>query len=418
VSLRLKLALGTALVAVLAAGLHFAVSYLGFRGAIEDEIAGELERWGAAVTESVVIEEGRPRLRGEGLAWLSSGYTLGFRVVREGRIYLEAGVVPDRRDPAWAYRRFPLEEGFVLELYINVGEYRRALARQLQSGLFTLPLAAFLAAAFGFFLGHRLLSPLDRLARAVEKLSHLEFPEPLPEPRGGDELAALTRSFNRMAKALKEAFERERSFTRYASHELRNPLATLQAQLDALSLGVVSREEALAAGREALFRMRRILDGLLQLAREPRAELEPLPLGPLLEQAVHALSPASRKRVRLEPPPSDLWVLADEELFARAVENLLQNALKHTDGPVWVSAEAAGDRVRVRVRDEGPGVPEEDLPRLTQPFFRGGPRGGLGLGLALAAQAARAMGGGLRFRRGEPGLVAELELSRAEVGDA
>jgi len=417
-SLRWKLALGTAMVAVFAAGLHFLISYLGFRQAIEDEIQSELDRWGSAVAQVVVIDEqGRPRLKGGNWPWLGSGYTLGFRVKRDGRIYLEAGILPAEPTPDWATAERPLPEGFVLELYLNVGEYRRALNRQLQSGLVTLPLAAVLAAILGLFVAQRMLVPLDRLARGVEKLSHVEFPEPLPEPGGNDELAALTRSFNRMARALKEAFERERAFTRYASHELRNPLATLQAQLDALAAGVVEKEEALAEGRRALERMRSTLDGLLLLAREPKAELEPLPLAPLLEQALRALPESQRNRIVFTPPPEDLWVEADERLFARALENLLNNALKHTDGRVRLWAEDRGNRVRLVVQDEGPGVPEAMLPKLTQPFFRGGQRPGLGLGLALAAQAVRAMGGDLRFESKNPGLAASFTLPRAEVGD-
>ncbi len=416
-SLRWKLAIGTALVAVFAAGLHFLVGYLSFRQAIENEIQSELRRWGEAAAQSIVLEQGRPRLAGGDWPWLGSGYTLGFRVRKEGRIYLEAGIVPDKPNANWARTERALGEGYVLELYLYVGEYRRALSRQLQSGLLTLPLAAALAALLGFFLAHRLLLPLDRLARGVEKLSRVEFPNPLPEPRGNDELAALTRSFNRMAQALKEAFERERAFTRYASHELRNPLATLQAQLDALEAGVVPKEEALKEGRAALARMRSILDGLLHLAREPKVALEPLPLRPLLQAAVRTLPEAARKRVALELPPDEPWILADEGLFSRALENLLQNALRHGEGQVRVAAHTEGDRVRIEVQDEGPGVPPELLPKLTQPFFRGGRRAGLGLGLALAAQAVRAMGGELTFQNQNPGLLAAFSLPRAEVED-
>jgi len=418
-SLRWKLALGTAMVAVFAAGLHFFISYWGFRQAIEDEIQSELERWSQAVAQVVTLDDqGRPRLRGGDWPWVGSGYTLGFLVRRGERIYLEAGILPEEPSADWARTARALPGGYTLELYLNVGEYRRALARQLQSGLVTLPLAALLAAGLGLVVAQRMLAPLDRLARGVEKLSHVEFPEPLPEPAGHDELAALTKSFNRMARALKEAFERERSFTRYASHELRNPLAALQAQLDALAAGVVTQEEALAEGRRALGRMRSTLDGLLQLAREPKAELEPLPLAPLLEQAVRALPEGARRRVELLPPQEELWIEADERLFARALENLLTNALKHTDGRVRLYAEPENGRVRVVVQDEGPGVDPELLPRLTQPFVRGGRRSGLGLGLALAAQAAKAMGGTLAFKSQNPGLEASLSLPRAEVNDA
>ncbi len=416
-SLRWKLALGTALVAILSAGFHFLVGYLDFRQAIENEIQLELKRWSLAAAQSVRLEGGKPRLSGEDWPWIGSGYTLGFRVLKEGRIYLEAGTVPQGPDDDWARTQVAIGEGYVLELYLNVGEYRRALSRQLRSGLLTLPLAAALAALLGFFLAHRLLLPLDRLARGVEKLSRVEFPDPLPEPRGRDELATLTRSFNRMARTLKEAFERERAFTRYASHELRNPLATLQAQLDALDLGVVPKEEAIAEARKALGRMHTILEGLLHLARTPRAELEPLPLGPLVETSLRGVPEPERDRITIEFPKDGPWVMADPELFQRVLENLLLNALKHGAGRIRISATEEGEKVVVEVRDEGPGVPPELLPKLTQPFFRLGARSGLGLGLALSVQAIRAMGGELTLSNGNPGLVARFDLDRAEVSD-
>ncbi len=412
-SLRWKLALGTALAVLVAAGLHLFFAYVNFSRAIEGEIQSDLVRWQQAVVDSLDLSGPAPRLKGQNWPWLFTGTALGFRVVKGGRIYLEAGFIPERPGPDWEKAERPLDKGYQLVLYLYVGEYRQALRRQLQSGLISLPFSALLAALFGFYLAHRLLRPLDTLAQGVERLTRVQFPNPLPEPRGKDELAALTRSFNRMAVSLKEAFERERAFTRYASHELRNPLATLQAQLEALEAGLVPQEEALAEAKGALRRMRSILEGLLQLAREPRARPEPLPLYAVAERVVAGL-PSGQTRVRLELP-RDLWVLADEALLNRLLENLLQNALKHTDGAVYLRARPGEAGVLIEVQDEGPGVNPVLLKRLTEPFFRAGQRGGMGLGLALAAQAARALGGELRLENRHPGLVAAFTLPRMEV---
>ena len=418
-SLRLRIALGTAALAALAAGLHLVVGYLSFAQLIQEDIDRDLALWAQAVSSGLVIQDGLPVLQGEDWPWVSAGHTIGFRVSKDGRIYLEGGVLPPPDASDWAWTRRELKDGFELELAFYVGDYQKALLGQLRAGIVSLPLVVLLASFLGWWLAGRIAGPIVQLAEAADALSRMQFPDPVPPPPGNDELSRLAKSFNRMVYAVRDAFERERSFTRYASHELRTPLATLQAQMDALEAGITTPERALPESRRALERMRSILEGLLTLSREPQVTLEPLPAAAVVRQMVAGLPEARSRRVRLELPEEELWIMGDEELLRRALGNLLDNALKHSEGEVELRLYREGPEVVFEVRDFGDGVSEEQLARLADPFVRFNSRvEGTGLGLSLARQAAQAMRGHLEFEHGSPGLRALLRLPIAEGIDA
>ncbi len=418
-SLRVRIALGTALLATLAAAMHVAIGYYSFSRLIQEDVARDLAIWTPAIAGAIEIKDGFPRLDSENWGWISSGLALGFRVRKGGRVYLEGGTLPEGTSRDWAYTTTPLAEGYVLELAMYIGEYRKALSGQLRASLFSLPLVMVLAAFFGWIFAGHIARPITRLARAADALSRMQFPDPVPSPPGGGEIADLAQSFNRMVGSVRDAFERERAFTRYASHELRTPLATAQAQIEALEAGLLPQETAIPASKRALKRMHQILEGLLALSREPKARLEAVPAGALLRQLHAGLPEVTRSRVQLDLPEDEVWVLGDEELIARVIGNLVDNALKHTDARVELSLAVEGDRGVLSVRDHGPGVSEDQLARLTDPFVRfNTATEGMGLGLALAHQAAKVMGGELVIRLADPGLRAELRLPIAEVGDA
>ncbi len=153
--------------------------------------------------------------------------------------------------------------------------------------------------------------------------------------------------------------------------------------------------------------MEAILEGLLALSRIPKPKLEPLLVEALLARALRDLPKEGREGVRVHLPPESPWVLGEESLLS----NVLHNALRHGGPPVEVSVLPQGEEVVLEVRDHGPGVPEEALGRLTQPFFRLGH--GAGLGLALTEQAVRAVGGRLWLENARPGLRVRIGLKRA-----
>ncbi|WP_457627602.1 sensor histidine kinase [Oceanithermus sp.] len=418
-TLRLRIAIGTAALAALAAGLHLLVGYLSFAQLIQEDIDRDLEVWSRAVASGIVIQHGLPVLQGDDWSWADAGHTIGFRVSRNSRIYLEGGVLPPDDAPDWAWTERDLGDGFVLELAFYIGDYQRALLGQLHAGMISLPLVVLLASVLGWWLAGRIAGPIVQLSEAADALSSMRFPDPVRPPPGDDELSRLAKSFNRMVFAVRDALERERAFTRYASHELRTPLATLQAQMEALEAGLVDQEKALPESRKALERMRGILEGLLTLSREPQVTLEPLPGGATVRQLVAALPEERARRVRLELPREEVWIMGDEELLRRALGNLVDNALKHSEGEVEVRLSEEDGEAVFEVRDYGDGVDDAQLARLADPFVRFNAKvEGTGLGLSLARQAAQAMRGRLEFEHGRPGLRALLCLPLVEDDDA
>jgi signal transduction histidine kinase len=241
------------------------------------------------------------------------------------------------------------------------------------------------------------------------------------------ELAALARELERMSAALETARAREsaleasrRELVAWVSHDLRTPLAAIRAMAEALEDGVVSdpatvaryhrqvslEVDRLAALVDDLFELSRTQAGVMELHREPVA------LADLISDALAGAAPvAQAKGVRLEgrlDGPTPELALSTPEV-ARALRNLLENAIRHTpaDGTVSVEAGVEGGVAYVAVADACGGIPAPDLERVFDVAFRGEaartPGGGTGLGLAIARGMVEAHGGELVVANDGPG---------------
>ncbi|MFJ8011373.1 ATP-binding protein [Streptomyces sp. NPDC096339] len=286
-------------------------------------------------------------------------------------------------------------------------------------------LAAFAAAALvAAGISRWLMRPLLDLDRAVEGLAAGSLQARAVSAAGPPELRHLRQHFNTMAQAVSESIGRQRDFVADASHQLRNPLATLVLQLENVEPYVApgpGRAEHTRALDEAE-RLEELLDGLLALARVESGVAEP---------HEHDVSQAVRERVRAwEPVFRDAGLAlatADlaEELRARALpdatgrilDSLLDNAVKFVPrgGRIEVTTARGTDGTAVvRVADDGPGVGEDQLPLLLRRFARSPEHQnvpGSGLGLAIADEIARISGGSLGVGANTPhGLVVELRL--------
>lgn len=360
---------------------------------MNQDLQGDLGKYASLVQAALDLEGGEPALNPAKLP-VSEELQGRFRLVRGGELMLEgAGPFPEA-DPAWLTYGTALINGYRLEVALNQVDHNRALSAYLRTGGFTLVLSALLAVAMALLLRGFLIRPLKGLEVATDALALERFPSPLPEA-SGDEIGRLTRSFNRMVQKVRRALEREKSFTRYVSHELRNPLAALKTTASAVRAGAMPHEELLPVLERNLGRMERTLEGLLALVRGP-GESEEVCFPEFLGQLFKDLPASSRARVRLEVDPATLK--APPEALEAAVRNLVDNALRHGGGHVDVSFRNA-DPPRLSVRDQGPGVPAEAIERLGEPFFRPhSQRDGIGLGLAFVRQVAESMGGRLELR--------------------
>jgi two-component system sensor histidine kinase BaeS len=275
------------------------------------------------------------------------------------------------------------------------------------------------AAGLAALLARGISRPVLRVARASRRLADGEDPEALPLG-GSRELHGLAQSFNSMAMQLARARSAERSFLLSVSHELKTPLTTIRGYSEALDEGVLTPERAGKVIRTEAARLERLIMDLINLARldQRRFDIFPEPVdlaGILRESAMRHAAGARELGVLLhvehgdEPAPA----LADRDRLLQAVSNLLENALRCTpSGGTVTLAAAAGE---LRVKDTGPGIAANEVPRAFEPFFlhrryNGHRPVGTGLGLAIVRELALAMGGDVAVASSSSGTEFTLRL--------
>ncbi len=264
------------------------------------------------------------------------------------------------------------------------------------------------AAAFGWWVAGRLLNPLVRVRTAAEALAAGALDTRLTPPEDAD-LASLTASFNKMARALEERIARDARFASEVSHELRSPLMTLTASVEVL---YNIADELGERGRTALdllsgdiSRFRRLVEDLLEINRYDvgTADLraEEVHIVEFVQHAIFEFGLDSTAVVNFEAAPGmeDTVLMADKRRLGRVVSNLVENASKYGDGEVRVSLERVDGLVQLGIEDNGPGVILAERKLIFDRFHRGragGRRGrdsGSGLGLALVAEHVGLHGG-------------------------
>ncbi len=245
-----------------------------------------------------------------------------------------------------------------------------------------------------------------------------------------DEVGSLGRSFNRMAAELQRSDEARRRLLQDAAHELRTPLAVIDATASAIADGVYAPEPRhLATIRDQSRLLARVVDdlrtvglaegGVLALRLERVSARE---LVPSIAEAFRARTEAAGIDLVVGPAP-DVLLGVDRDRIGQAIGALLDNAVRHTPrgGSIRVFAAAADARVRIRVADSGPGIAEQDLPNVFDRFYQADPArdrstGTTGLGLAIARAIATAHAGSVGVEnRAEGGACFWIELPVADV---
>jgi len=279
-----------------------------------------------------------------------------------------------------------------------------------------------------YLLAFYLTQPVRRLQRAVERFGHGDLSARAASPRR-DELGDLARTFDRMADRIQTLVDAERRLLLDISHELRSPLARLRVAVELARSGE-NREAAINRIEKEAERLNGLVNGLLQVTRaegDPDSlRREPVRLRQLLEELVADAELEAHARgceVRLTGAQPAV-VQGDAELLRRAIENAIRNAVRHApEGTaVEVVLGTSDGRAVVRIRDYGPGVPEESLPRIFDAFYRverdrDRASGGSGLGLSIARRAIELHKGTIRARNTSPGLQVEIELPATPAQD-
>jgi signal transduction histidine kinase len=269
-----------------------------------------------------------------------------------------------------------------------------------------------------------LTQPVRKLQRAVERFGHGDLSARAGSTRR-DELGQLAQTFDRMADRIQTLLSAERRLLLDISHELRSPLARLGVAIELARSGD-SLDAALNRIQKESERLNSLVGQLLEVTRaegDPnllRREL--IELDELVRQLVEDSrleSEAHGSRLVLTACEA-VAVEGDPELLHRAIENILRNAIQHAPGnsSIQIALHRQEPLAILKIRDHGPGAPEEALARLFDPFYRveadrSRSRGGIGLGLSIARRAVELHRGTIRARNAHPGLEVEMNLPLA-----
>lgn len=252
------------------------------------------------------------------------------------------------------------------------------------------------ALAGGLLIATRIAKPLRSMTRTAALVDEGDLTPRMGDTGRRDEIQALAQSFDQMLERVSDGFDRQGRFVADASHELRTPLTVISGQLEVLAMqqhpSVTDVRTAESLVRLEVDRMSRLVADLLLLARAGEDGLirpHPIDLPQFLEQIADGMRQTTDHVLKLDPVPA-VVVDADADRIAQALRNLLSNAFAHTPrgGTVRLTALVDGDRLRLVVDDQGPGIPEDERARIFDRFTRlDGARtrdnGGAGIGLSI-----------------------------------
>jgi heavy metal sensor kinase len=297
---------------------------------------------------------------------------------------------------------------------IQIGTYSREFVRPVRQLRFVLmtavPTIFMITLVLGWWLARTSLRPLAEITATAARITGSRLDASIPITGSGDELDQLAQTLNDMTRRIGESVAKLHHFSVDAAHQLRTPLTALRNRLDVTLETEAVTEDLRRVLKDALIQIDQLADAvtsMLQLASseaglEPERRV-PVSLGPLLDSVIEFYGPlADEQGLSLRcHGASDATVSGDISWLRQLFGNLVENACRHTPsgGCIDVEIERMAETVLVRVRDTGSGMKQEDLERVFDRFFRvpaPSGRSGVGLGLTIAREIARAHGGDIR----------------------
>jgi len=317
----------------------------------------------------------------------------------------------------------PVMEGGRMANLIQVGMSLQSVIETRLRFLFImaalLPVGLILAGTGGWLIARRAFRPVDQMVEAARRIGAEHLADRLQETGAGDELDRLAKTLNQMLGRLDASFNQVRRFSADASHELQTPLTILKGELEVALRSPRTQEEyqgTLKSILEEVDRIAHLVDGLLLLQRAEvgalRMDRQPVDLAQIVEEVfwrLKAVADAQARDLRMDVPEEPVAVTGDRERMRRLLLNLVDNAIKYTDpgDRVTLALGREGGWASLVVSDTGIGIPEDEMERIFQPFYRSPgdcslSRKGAGLGLSIARSIALAHGGRIEVSS-EPG---------------
>ena len=379
------------------------------RPGLHDELA---ERISENFGFRVLVVDAQGRVVADSSAGERVGFQTSLRIPRDP--LREVFTIRDLDGQLWLYTGRRAASGYALVVMEPRRPVRDLLSSPItvellralgQSGLVALALSLILA----FVLSRSVAAPLSQISEAARRLASGQ--KTVVQPAGPKEVRVLAESFNEMSAQVFASQQSQRDFVANVSHELKTPLTSVQGFAQAILDGTAGTPEARQQAAQVIYdesgRMHRLVLDLLDLARldAGTADLrrERVELDVLLQAVIERLMPQSvRAGVALVDQIGSLPpVVGDGDRLSQVFNNLVENAIKHTPagGKVSISTQTREGQAAVSIRDTGPGIPPEELPRIFERFYqmdksrKHGPSHSAGLGLAIATQIVEAHGG-------------------------
>lgn len=314
-------------------------------------------------------------------------------------------------------------------LGVDLHRYHEDMASVRNAFFVAFPAALLLIAAGGWILAQRALRPVATLTRTAEGITARGLNQRIPPSVEDAEFVRLIGVFNAMLDRLEKSFNQAVRFSADAAHELKTPLTILQGELEqALQIALAGSPEQQTLNKllEEVQRLKSIIRKLLLLSLADSGQLkltlEPMDLSVALESVfedTQILAPNLSVEQDIAP---GVWVQADRDLLRQVVQNLTANAVKYNrrDGKIFFRLRADGQAVRLTIANTGKSIPPSERGRIFDRFYRADPSRnrkieGVGLGLSLAREIARAHQGDLVLDETKEGIVSFTLILRAMV---
>ncbi|MFD0846077.1 sensor histidine kinase [Streptococcus saliviloxodontae] len=281
-----------------------------------------------------------------------------------------------------------------------------------------------LGSAILYTLIKRIMKPFKDLADTVAAINSdnvMDYQKDLATVGSSREMEQLTRAFNQALGKVYQSYERERRFSNDVAHELRLPLAIMRSKIDLYQKQPTDTQAFVASMDTSLERLSHLVEGVLLFSRQNQMNLAQVALRDLLEEILFDLEEmAEQKQISLSLTGDHPILTSDDQLLARALYNLIENAIKYnvTNGSVQVYIEDQSDQIELTIRDTGIGISDEDKKRIFDLFYRvddsrNSAIKGYGIGLSLAAKIVKQLHGDIVVEDNKPrGTVFRIILKK------